>query len=63
MCPFYDPLYMRDLFQRKMLGTLKGDRIMKGYVVESGYMGYLEGKYILFSDEGDYIEAYANAQN
>ena len=23
---------------------------MKGYVVENGYMGYLDGKYVLFAD-------------
>ena len=27
---------------------------MKGYVVENGYMGYLDGKYVLFADESDY---------
>ena len=31
---------------------------MKGYVVENGYMGYLDGKYVLFADEGDYEEVY-----
>lgn len=29
---------------------------MKGYVVESGYMGYVDGEYLLFADESDYIE-------
>lgn len=29
---------------------------MKGYVVESGYMGYVDGQYLLFADESDYIE-------
>ena len=29
---------------------------MKGYVVESGYMGYVEGKYILFASEQEYFE-------
>ena len=29
---------------------------MKGYVVENGYMGYLDGKYVLFADESDYEE-------
>ena len=24
---------------------------MKGYVVENGYMGYLDGKYVLFADD------------
>ena len=27
---------------------------MKGYVVSDGYMGYVNGKYILFADEEDY---------
>ena len=31
---------------------------MKGYVVESGYMGYMNGQYMLFADEGDYMDAY-----
>lgn len=35
---------------------------MKGYIVESGYMGYLEGAYQLFADERDYREAYEEAQ-
>lgn len=29
---------------------------MKGYVVESGYMGYVDGEYVLFADESDYVE-------
>lgn len=29
---------------------------MKGYSVESGYMGYVEGKYMLFASEADYVE-------
>ena len=29
---------------------------MKGYVVESGYMGYVDGEYMLFADEQDYRE-------
>ena len=31
---------------------------MKGYVVENGYMGYLDGKYVLFADESDYEVVY-----
>ena len=31
---------------------------MKGYVVENGYMGYLDGKSVLFADESDYEEVY-----
>ncbi len=29
---------------------------MKGYFTESGYMGYVDGKYILFACEEDYRE-------
>ena len=31
---------------------------MKGYVVDVGYMGWINGEYQLFADETDYIEAY-----
>lgn len=33
---------------------------MKGYVVEEGYMGYVKGKYRLFSCEADYYEYMEN---
>lgn len=29
---------------------------MKGYNIESGYMGYVNGSYMLFASEADYIE-------
>ncbi len=29
---------------------------MKGYVTENGYMGYVNGRYMLFADESDYRE-------
>lgn len=29
---------------------------MKGYYTSSGYMGYVNGQYILFATESDYIE-------
>lgn len=29
---------------------------MKGYTVAEGYMGYVNGVYMLFSNETDYIE-------
>lgn len=29
---------------------------MKGYYVADGYMGYVEGSYILFANEDDYEE-------
>ena len=30
---------------------------MKGYTVDYGYMGYIDGKYQLFADEQDYRDA------
>lgn len=33
-----------------------GGTIMKGYSVADGYMGYVDGKYVLFSCEADYRE-------
>ncbi len=29
---------------------------MKGYTTDAGYMGYVNGKYILFVSEADYLE-------
>ncbi len=29
---------------------------MKGYCVESGYMGLVDGRYMLFASEDDYRE-------
>ena len=29
---------------------------MKGYFVADGYMGYVNGSYLLFADESDYRE-------
>lgn len=29
---------------------------MKGYVTASGYMGYVDGRYILFASESEYLE-------
>ena len=36
--------------------TKKECIFMKGYVVDAGYMGYVEGRYILFANEEDYRE-------
>ena len=32
------------------------DKIMKGYNTEAGYVGYVNGTYILFASEADYRE-------
>lgn len=29
---------------------------MKGYYISSGYMGYIDGEYMLFASEEDYRE-------
>ena len=29
---------------------------MKGYTVADGYMGYVDGRYVLFASENDYVE-------
>lgn len=29
---------------------------MKGYTTNNGYMGYVDGEYMLFADERDYRE-------
>ncbi len=29
---------------------------MKGYYTDSGYMGYVDGRYVLFASESDYVE-------
>ena len=29
---------------------------MKGYNTENGYMGYVDGEYVLFASENDYRE-------
>lgn len=29
---------------------------MKGYNTQSGYMGYVDGEYLLFASESDYLE-------
>ena len=38
----------------------KGD-IMKGYNTESGYMGHIQGRYILFISEEEYEDYVQNA--
>lgn len=40
----------------KVRKYLEGDKDMKGYTVESGYMGYVNGEYMLFASETDYVD-------
>ena len=37
-------------------GAKKGGESMKGYLVPSGYMGFVNGRYMLFATEHDYYE-------
>ena len=41
---------------RKHENIWKGEQDMKGYAVESGYMGYVNGTYMLFASEMDYLD-------
>ncbi len=34
---------------------------MKGFFTSEGYMGYIDGSYMLFADEDDYREFYKEA--
>ena len=49
-CPVYDTS------NRIYWGHLKEKVVddMKGYSVTEGYMGYVEGRYMLFASEADY---------
>lgn len=38
--------------------TLRNGGKMKGYFIEAGYMGYINGGYMLFANEEDYREYY-----
>ena len=42
--------------EQKFEGKCEGDKDMKGYTVESGYMGYVNGEYMLFASETDYVD-------
>lgn len=35
---------------------------MKGYIIEIGYMGYVNGGYMLFANEEDYREYYMECE-
>ena len=52
-----------DLCERRMKTSKRGKllqkediQIMKGYFVDGGYMGYVDGTYMLFAGEEDYFE-------
>lgn len=68
LCPFYGTASVRKFIQqREVKQRLNGfyrkeAGSMKGYVVDSGYMGYVDGRYELFADESDYMEVYKEMQ-
>jgi hypothetical protein len=33
----------------------------KGYIVNEGFMGWLDGRYMLFATEQDYLEIFTNS--
>ena len=39
-----------------MLKMTEGGDTMKGYYTGAGYMGYVDGRYMLFASEGEYEE-------
>ena len=41
----------------------KGVIFIKGYYVSCGYMGWIDGKYRLFSTEKEYEEIYKEGEN
>lgn len=50
-----DSIFCILMTEQKFENTFsKGDKDMKGYAVESGYMGYVNGEYMLFASETDY---------
>ena len=57
MCPVYwTHIAIHFCYQK----TIRSVFYMKGYVVETGYMGYVNGEYMLFADEEDYREYFCD---
>ena len=57
--------YNRDCHDRRKepdRNPLKEAKAMKGYTVESGYMGYVNGEYMLFASEMD-VSLHSAAQS
>ena len=42
--------------KRESWSQIRGGATMKGYNTDAGYMGYVDGRYILFSSEDDYYD-------
>ena len=46
-------LYLHHQEQQSVIGK---EKAMKGYNTSVGYMGYVDGEYMLFSSESEYYE-------
>ena len=54
---FYGTQKMLPSYQNQETNRFEKEVIfMKGYTTASGYMGYVDGAYILFASEEDYLE-------
>lgn len=55
--PFYWTIYpIYSDYQKENKAFDKRRVNMKGYVIEAGYMGFVDGEYMLFANEDDYRE-------
>ena len=49
-------IYWKHKEQKRQQESKEEEKEMKGYNVESGYMGLVRGRYMLFASEEDYRE-------
>ena len=50
------PIYFFTSSGEHIFDAENGGHFMKGYLTATGYMGYVDGRYVLFSSESDYRE-------
>ena len=57
-CPFFCPGLLVSLSQKEENGRVRQKEVtdMKGYYSNGGYVGYVEGRWVLFASESDYRE-------
>ena len=55
-CPYFRTIDVISFIQKQRKRIWKGASFMKGYYNNSGYMGYVEGRWVLFACEQDYTE-------
>lgn len=53
---FYGQRFLYTVLNKRGSPPEKEDITMKGYYNNSGYMGYVDGRWVLFASEGDYQE-------